>query len=400
MASQRVTFPGESVELVGRLDRPTGQVRAWALFAHCFTCGKDLKAARNIARELNRRQIGVLRFDFTGLGESEGDFLDSDFTTNLGDLEQAAAFLREHHAAPQILVGHSLGGAAVLAVANRLPEVRAIATIGAPASTKHLAEKLGAPPERADEEPVPVSLAGKDFHVGNRLLNDLADDHVEREIKLLRRSLLVMHSPIDEIVSVEEARGIFESAKHPKSFVSLDNADHLLTREDDARYAAAVLAAWASRYVDEETQEESTLPGDVVVEIGTRGFTSSVTTAEHQIVADEPRSVGGDDLGPNPYELLLASLGACTVMTLRMYARRKQWPLESAKVTLRHGRMHAKDCEDCVSETGQIDRIDLELSMEGPLDAEQRTRLLEIAHRCPVHRTLTSETKIYVESGD
>lgn len=398
MTSQRVTFPGESVELVGRLDRPTGDVRAWALFAHCFTCGKDLKAARNIARELNRRQIGVLRFDFTGLGESEGDFLDSDFTTNLGDLEQAAAYLREHHAAPQILVGHSLGGAAVLAVANRLPEVSAVATIGAPASTRHLAEKLGAPAERSTEEPVPVSLAGKDFVVGHRLLEDLADDHVEREIKLLRRSLLVMHSPIDEIVSVEEARGIFESAKHPKSFVSLDNADHLLSREEDARYAAAVLAAWASRYVDEEPQGPSTAPGDVVVEIGTRGFTSSVQTAEHQIVADEPESMGGDDLGPNPYELLLASLGACTVMTLRMYAKRKQWPLETAKVTLRHGRVHAEDCEDCEQTTGKVDRIDVELSIEGPLDAEQRARLLEIAHRCPVHRTLTSETKIHVEA--
>ena len=405
MRSEKVTFPGSSgTPLAGRLDMPDAQPQAFALFAHCFTCSKDVLAASRIAQALTGHGIAVLRFDFTGLGGSDGDFANTNFTSNVADLVNAADYLRNHHTAPTILVGHSLGGAAVLAVAEHIPEARAVATIGAPADTEHLLHLLGENRREIEETgEAEICLAERPFRIQRQFLDDIADQPQSDRIRRLGAALLVMHSPTDETVGIDNARSIFDAARHPKSFVSLDGADHLLTRATDARFAASMLAAWASRYLDEGVPPTSEAAGSsaeeveqglVVVSENRRGpYGQRITAGRHQLNADEPSPVGLDT-GPTPYDLLLAGLGACTSMTLRMYATRKQWPLESVTVTLRHARIHAKDCEDCETESGQLDRIDREIQLSGALNAEQRRRLIEIADRCPVHRTLHSEVNV------
>ncbi|MEM7052550.1 MAG: bifunctional alpha/beta hydrolase/OsmC family protein [Acidobacteriota bacterium] len=398
MRSERFRFPGSlGTDLVARLDRPSvGEPRAYALFAHCFTCSKDLKAVGWISRTLAARGIAVLRFDFTGLGESEGDFGETDFSSNLDDLVAVGRFMAEELAPPRILIGHSLGGAAVLAAAREFPQAVAVATIGAPSETRHLLDTLGVGAATDDGAAREVQLGGaQSFRVSPSFVEDVSQDHLRGAIEELDKALLVLHSPIDRIVGVEHARRIFEAARHPKSFVSLDDADHLLRREADARYAGEVLAAWAARFVDRvEAPEESVSEGQVEIRGGARGYTTEVLARQHRLVADEPRSVGGDDLGPTPYDLLLAALGTCTAMTLRMYADRKKWPLEGVRVLLDHGKIHARDCEDCQTTSGKIDHIDRRLEVQGPLDDGQRQRLLEIADRCPVHRTLEGEIHI------
>ncbi len=405
MRSEKVSFPGSSgTQLVGRLDLPDSQPRAFALFAHCFTCSKDVFAASRIARALTGFGIVVLRFDFTGLGGSDGDFANTNFTSNIADLVNAADYLRTHHTAPRILIGHSLGGAAVLAVAEHIPETRAVATIGAPADTEHLLHLLGENRNEIEETgEAEVCLAERSFRIRRQFLDDIADQPQSDRIRRLGAALLVLHSPTDETVGVDNARRIFDAARHPKSFVSLDGADHLLTRATDARFAASMLAAWASRYLDEDvpttsetvaTPTEGVEKGLVVVSENGRGpYGQLITAGRHLLSADEPAPVG-HDTGPSPYDLLLAGLGACTSMTLRMYASRKKWPLESVTVSMRHSRIHAKDCEDCATGSGQLDRIDRVIELSGALDAQQRERLLEIADRCPVHRTLHSEVNV------
>ena len=403
--NERVRFPGAlGYELAARLDRPQEAPRAYALFAHCFTCSKDLKATARISRALVERGIAVLRFDFTGLGESEGDFADTNFSSNLEDLLAAVDYMRSNHRAPKLLIGHSLGGAAVLATAGRVPEALAVATLGAPSDTGHLGEGiLRSAPELEAAEQAEVVLAGRPFRVRRQLIDDLAGQNVLSAVRRLDKPLLILHSPVDDVVDVDHARRIYQAAKHPKSFVSLDDADHLLIRDPaDARYVAEVLAAWSGRYLREPVEEDEAAPasgpalehGEVRVLGGAEGFRNRVLAGRHQLIADEPTSVGGTDLGPNPYDYLLAGLGACTNMTLRMYVNRKGWPLETVESRLKHSKIHAEDCEECESETGKIDIIEKELIVRGPLSEEQRERLLEIAGRCPVHRTLTSETVI------
>ena len=410
MTSDRVEFPGSgNTRLTGRLDLPEAEPLAYVLFAHCFTCSKDVLAASRIARALTTHGWAVLRFDFTGLGGSGGDFAHTDFTSNIADLVSAADYLREHHRAPAVLVGHSLGGAAVLAAAARVPETRAVATIGAPASTEHLLHLLaGSRAEIEDRGEAEVCLASRTFRIRKQFLDDIVSQPQLERIGRLGVPLLVMHSPVDDTVGVENAREIFDAARHPKSFVSLDGADHLLTRPADAGFAASVLAAWAGRYLDAEEPSPAPLPAPsaaplpadppeegvvVVSENGLGPYGQHVAVGRHVLRADEPAPLG-HDTGPAPYDLLLAGLGACTAMTLRMYAARQQWPLEHVRVSLRHARIHAKDCAECETASGQLDRIERVIVLSGPLDADQRRRLLEIADRCPVHRTLHAEVDV------
>ena len=393
--SHRIEFANRhGQQLAGRLELPPTAPRALALFAHCFTCGKDIAAATRISRALAAKGFGVLRFDFTGLGNSGGDFANSNFSSNIDDLVAAAEWLAREHAAPKLLVGHSLGGAAVLAAASRLPQVEAVVTIGAPSHPQHVEHLLVDSIEtiRATGS-AQVSLAGRPFTIQRQFLDDLEHQDVNGTLKQLRQAVLIMHSPQDEVVHVDHARRLYALLQHPKSFVSLDDADHLLSRRNDSQYVADVIAAWSSRYLP-PIDHPDTEAG--VVRVSGRGdaFLQLCTAGKHDWIADEPTSVGGSDLGPSPYDLLLAALGTCTSMTLGMYARRKQWPLEQVQVELRHDRMHAADCENCETQQGKIDRIRRSLTIEGELDAAQRARLMEIADRCPVHRTLENEIKI------
>ena len=399
--TEKLEFPGSSgAQLAARLDWPVGEPIGFGLFAHCFTCSKDLAAAGRIGRELARLGIALLRFDFTGLGHSGGEFASTNFSSNVDDLVAAADHLRERHEAPLLLVGHSLGGAAVLAAAERIPEVRAVATIGAPAEPVHVKKLLAsAEAELADRDEVEIEIGARRFPIRRQLLEDLEEQHLEPRIRELGRALLVMHAPLDEIVGIDNATRIFVAAKHPKSFVSLDSANHLLSRREDAEYAARVLHAWASRFLPVRDEERPALAaGEVLVhDNGVGRYGQNAFSGRHVLLADEPRKVGGEDSGPGPYDLLLASLGACTNMTLQMYAARKEWPLEHVAVRLRHEKIHAKDCEHCETTTGRIDRIERRLEIQGPLDDAQRQRLLEIADRCPVHRTLHGEVDVLTE---
>ena len=404
MHSERLEFPGaEGDRLAARLDSPDAEPRAYALFAHCFTCTKDIFAAGRIAEALTSHGIAVLRFDFTGLGSSEGEFANTNFSSNVGDLLAAVAHLRATRAAPKILIGHSLGGAAVLAAAGEVPEATAVATIGAPSDPGHVshlfAEHLDAIRETGEAE---IRLVGRPFRIRKQFLDDIAEQKQAERINRLRKALLVFHSPVDNIVGIDNASAIFLAAKHPKSFVSLDQADHLLSRRADAEYVAAVLAAWASRYIGAaaaETPTVGSVPGAVVVEeTGNGQFQQAIAVGAHRLVADEPASYGGTDTGPSPYDLLLAGLGACTTMTMRMYAERKGLPLDKVSVVLRHAKIHAKDCSDCETTAGKIDHITRQITIQGDLTEDQRTKLMEISEKCPVHRTLHSEIKIDTEA--
>ena len=396
--SEKIEFTNSFGQtLAARLDRPIAPPRAYALFAHCFTCSKDVLAAKRIATALAEQGIAVLRFDFTGLGGSEGDFANTDFSSNVDDLVAAAGYLREAHGAVDILIGHSLGGAAVLAAAARIPEAAAVATIGAPCDPEHVAallsDKRAEIEERGEAE---ISLGGRTFRITRRFLEDIGQHPMSEAIGNLGKALLVMHGPLDTVVGIDNASRIFAAAKHPKSFVSLHQADHLLGKRADSAYVAAVLAAWASRYVDDEAASPSlnAAPGTVTVaESGDGPLSQVINASGHPLRADEPEAQGGHDTGPSPYDFLLAGLGACTSMTLRLYARRKGWPLEKVTVTLNHDKIHARDCADCETKEGRLDRIERAIQLEGPLDPEQRARLMEIADRCPVHRTLHGEVR-------
>jgi putative redox protein len=405
--TERFQFAGsEGDKLAAALDAPEDQIRAYALFAHCFTCGKDVLAAKRIAVALSARGIAVLRFDFTGLGSSEGDFANSTFSSNVADLVRAADYLRATRKAPALLIGHSLGGAAVLAAADRIPDATAVVTIAAPSDPTHVAGLFaGSIEDIRRQGKAEVSLAGRPFTIKREFLNDIAEQSLMPRISGLRKALLIMHSPTDDTVGIDNATRIFVAAKHPKSFVSLAGADHLLSNRHDSAYAADVIAAWASRYIDAAVADKTADPGDrqrevVVRETRNSKFQQTVTVGPHRLLADEPAAAGGEDTGLAPYDLLLAGLGACTSMTMRLYADRKSLPLERTTVTLRHGKIHAQDCAECETREGMLDQIDRVIAMEGPLDVEQRKRLMEIADKCPVHRTLTSEIRIVTQLAD
>ncbi len=395
--TEKVEFPGASgAPLSARLDLPVAPPIAYALFAHCFTCSKDTRAAAYVAAALAERGIATLRFDFTGLGGSGGDFANTNFSSNRADLVAAADFLRRRYRAPEILVGHSLGGAAVLAAAREIPEASGVVAIAAPAEPAHVLAHIPRRDEIERTGEAEVVLAGRSFRIRKQLLDDLAGQRPDEAIRNLGKALLVMHSPRDDTVAIDNATRIFQAARHPKSFVSLDPADHLLTRREDAAYAGHVIATWAERYLRSKAPAApASVEGRVVVRETREGkLTQLITAGRHVLRADEPVSVGGLDSGPSPYDLLLAALGACTSMTVRLYADLKGLPLERVEVELQHDKIHAADCAECETREGKVDRIERVLRLEGALDAAQRARLLEIANRCPVHRTLHSEITV------
>ena len=399
----KLEFPGtDGVMLAGLLETPESSPHSFALFAHCFTCGKDVVSASRISRALVARGYAVLRFDFTGLGSSDGDFANSSFSSNVNDLVLAADFLRENYRAPSLLIGHSLGGAAVLAAAHAMEEVKGVVTIGAPADPENVVKQFGCKIDEINREGVAeVQLAGRPFTIKKQFLDDLADQYQAQKIAKLKKALLVFHSPVDETVSIHEAEKIYRSAKHPKSFVSLDDADHLLTKARDAEYVAVAIAAWATRYIDEpeniELRTSAVTKGHVMVEEKNKQFTRTVITDTHVWLADEPTALGGADLGPDPYEHLLAALGTCTSMTIRMYANHKKLPLDDVTVTLSHDRQHVSDCEGCEEAPRKIEVINKTVSLKGDLSEDNRQRLLQIADRCPVHQTLHSDLKIQTQ---
>ena len=395
MSTQKVTFLGHSGEkLAARLDMPTAPHIATALFAHCFTCGKDIQAARRIAQRLSAMGIAVLRFDFTGLGHSGGEFENTTFSTNVQDLEAAAAYLAGRDMAPSLLIGHSLGGAAVLAAARRIDGIGAVVTIGAPYDPEHVTHNF-ADPQLQPDGTLNVTLAGKPLRIGKGFLEDVSATNLDTDIAGMKAALLVLHAPRDAIVGIENATQIFMAAKHPKSFVTLDDADHLISRPEDAEYAADVIAAWAGRYLD--LCPPSPPPGAPegivrVTEADPAGFLQDVQNGPyHHLLADEPLAYGGTNKGMSPYGFMAAGLGTCTSMTIRMYARRKGWPLTNVRVDVSHDKVHAQDAEHG---TNKVDRFIREICLAGPLDQDQRARLLEIADRCPVHQTLEKSSQV------
>lgn len=386
-------------KLAASLDMPVdGKPKAYALFAHCFTCSKNFLAVGNISRALTLHKIAVLRFDFTGLGESEGDFSDTNFSSNVRDLITVADFLAKKYEAPRLLIGHSLGGAAVLLAASQVPGLKAVVTIAAPADPEHVKKNIFSGIDQIEQKgKAEIVIGGRPFTIKKQFLDDLEDRNMKKVIHALDTALLIMHSPQDAIVEIENAAKIYDAARHPKSFITLDGADHLLSDKKDSLYAGHMIASWAEKYLD--LPEKQTLLSDkeVVVRTGEESYTTEIKAGKHLFLADEPESAGGNDLGPSPYHLLSSALGACTGITLRMYANRKKWPLKEIKVHLEHDKIHAEDCAHCEDKTKKIDQIVRVIELEGELDEKQRQRLLEIANKCPVHKTLHSD--IHVKSS-
>lgn len=395
--------------LSGLLELPEEFIKYYAIFAHCFTCSKDGMAATYISRTLVENGIAVLRFDFTGLGNSSGDFSNTNFSSNLDDLFAAADFLQQQYAAPQLLIGHSLGGSAVLAVARHIESVRAVVTINAPATAEHVKHLfVDTHNEILNNQSAKISLGGRTFTIHEQFIDDLNRHNSLDHIKQLEKALLIFHSPVDQVVSIDEAARIYTAARHPKSFISLDQADHLLSNKSDADYIASIVSVWISRYLTESTGPEKSVeiqsdsrvtivqPDTVIVRERDKKFTREIFTQRHRLISDEPLQLGGADMGVNPYELLLAALGSCTSMTLRMYANHKKLDLEDIEVELRHSRIHLEDCAACDKQNTLVDSINREIRLVGQLSEDQRKRLLEIANLCPVHKTL--ENRIVIKT--
>ena len=400
MQFQKLRFKNpDGKQLDARLDLPLDEKpTAFAVFAHCFTCTKNFNAVVNINRALAIHGIAVLRFDFTGLGESEGDFSETSFSTNVADLVSAAEFLKDAYEAPRLLIGHSLGGAAVIQAAQRIPSVEAVSTIAAPSELTGLLRFIQGPLENLEKDgESTINISGTNFKIKKQFLEDLKRENMEEAIRALGKPLLIFHSPMDQVVSVDHAAKLFAAARHPKSFISLDRADHLLSRREDSLYVGSVLAAWASKYLktaDRKFVQPELSDNRVMARTGKIGFRTEIIANGHSLIADEPITAGGANSGPTPYDLLVSALGACTGMTLRVYADYRKLPLEAVIVRLSHQKIYAEDCQDCEDPKSKIDFIEREIELQGDLDQPSRQKMLEIANRCPVHKTLESRTRI------
>ncbi|MEM6893285.1 MAG: bifunctional alpha/beta hydrolase/OsmC family protein [Bacteroidota bacterium] len=400
MAVQNLTFENATGNrLSGKLELPADRhPHNYALFAHCFTCNKNLLAVKNISRALVNQGFGVLRFDFTGLGESDGDFADTNFSGNVEDLVAAANFLEKEYAAPSLLIGHSLGGAASIFAAHDIPSIQAVVTVGAPSNPVHVKHLLQSGLEEIEASgKAVVQLAGRDFTIKKQFLDDLETKSLPEIAKALRKPLLIMHSPQDDTVGIQNAEQIYVAAHHPKSFVSLDGADHLLSRKEDSIYVGEVISGWAKRYlnIDDRFSKRLRSKHQVVASLDqAEMFTTQLKLGNHFVMADEPTDFGGQNFGPSPYELVSAGLAACTAMTMQMYARRKQWPLNNVEVHVSYGKEHAIDCEHCEEANSKIDTFKREIKMVGDLDSAQKQKLMQIADKCPVHKTLHNETQV------
>ncbi|MGI9553814.1 MAG: bifunctional alpha/beta hydrolase/OsmC family protein [Thermodesulfobacteriota bacterium] len=400
MIQERIKFKNrKNYELTGIVQLPDRKPNAFALFAHCFTCSKNIKAVGHIADSLVKSGIGVLRFDFTGLGESEGEFSDTNFSSNVEDIYDACDYLKSNFMAPSVLIGHSLGGAAVLHAAGDIESCRAVVTIAAPSSPEHVIKHFQNSEEIETKGVAEVNIAGRSFNIKKQFVDNLREQKLLDRIKNLKKAVLILHSPFDKVVGIDNASELFLAAKHPKSYISLDNADHMLSDPEDSSYVGFVIGSWVKKYTDKfkEEQEDnfaSLYGSDVAISTKLSGYFSTVNANGHYLFADEPVKFGGTDKGPTPYDLLLASLGSCVNMTLKMYADRKKIPLENVITRLSHKKIHAEDCEDCETNEGKIDFIEKEIELEGDLTEEQIERLLYISEKCPVHKTLKSEVSI------
>ncbi|WP_452223352.1 bifunctional alpha/beta hydrolase/OsmC family protein [Lacinutrix chionoecetis] len=398
MNSQKLNFTNnEGVTLTGRLELPVDQhPHNFAIFAHCFTCNKNFSAVKNISRALTSNGFGVLRFDFTGLGESDGEFENTNFSGNVEDLISASAYLKENYSAPTLLIGHSLGGAASIFSAAKIDSIKAIATIGAPSNPKHVKHLLESSVDEIKANgKAKVNIGGRPFTIKKQFLDDIETKSLPDVAKNLKKALLVMHSPQDTIVGIQNAEDIYIAARHPKSFVSLDGADHLLTKKEDSTYVGNVISNWAKRYISAPETETIATTHQVVASLDNDdGFSTKMKVGNHYLMADEPTSFGGNDFGPSPYEFVSAGLSACTAMTIQMYVKRKGWDLQNVEVHTNYGKTHATDCEDCENTSAKIDTFNRAIKLTGNLDEKQEARILQIADKCPVHKTLHNEVKI------
>jgi uncharacterized OsmC-like protein/pimeloyl-ACP methyl ester carboxylesterase len=391
----------KGLKLQAYLELPANQKpNQFAIFAHCFSCNSNFNAVKNISRSLSNHGFGVLRFDFTGLGKSEGEFAESHFSANVEDLLDVNMYLEKHYKAPALLVGHSLGGAAVIVAASKLESVKAVATIGAPASVNHVthlfSHAINDIPEKGEIE---VQIGGRPFKINQDFVADFNKTDLPKIIKELRKPILVLHAPFDKIVGIENAHQIYHNAIHPKSFVSLDTADHLLSKSSDSIYVGNMIGTWVERYFEPEENSMISAEGEQLVghlNVLEDNFTTSIQTKKHSFIADEPTSVGGDDFGPSPYDFLSAGLAACTVMTLKLYAERKKWDLQEVFVYITYSKKHSDDLNIDVDTPTRFDHLQKKLKFIGDLDEKQTQRLKEIASKCPVHKTL--QNKIMIET--
>lgn len=385
MSTIRFDFPGAGAAILsGRLEVPASTPRGWAIFAHCLTCGKESHAAVRISRALAAAGIGVLRFDFAGVGQSEAREGGLGIASSVADLSAAIAAMTDAGMAPALLVGHSFGAAAVLAAAADAPTVEAVVAIAAPLGADRILRAIGAGNAAPDDTGgvQSVRISGRDFLLSATFADELDACPPLSSAAKLGRPLLLLHSPADAVAGFEDALAFYAAAAQPKSLVALDGADHLLTRQQDGDFAANIISAWAQRYLPilraDLVRPEQAL-GVVAAETGHGLYQLAMQSGAHRFLADEPLEVGGLDTGLSPYDFVSAGLAACTTMTMRLYAQRKNFPLERARTAVEHSKQPGDPARDLFTRT---------IWLEGGLDAEQRAKLLAIANRCPVDLTL------------